>query len=223
MQPVPDERDNKPSASGFERVVNCPGSPAMEASALNIAPIIAESKIATQGTIIHEAVTTEDYSELGLTEEKVSDRLKHMESKAVSEWIEEQKLPPANFTTIREDRFWVIHRKQLEPLTSAKVDYALVDKSAKTCLLLDFKTGFKRVTPATGNWQLKVGLVALDQEFGPFEKARVAIAQHRVGEIFDSCDYTRADIDQAYAEIVFYLQRTKDAEAPRQPGHWCQY
>jgi hypothetical protein len=218
-----DERDDKPSASGFHRVVYCPGSVDAEREAKKTLPEERESDVAGQGTAIHDAISTDDMSELGLTEERIAARLQKMEAAAVEEWLSEIGKTLEKFASIREERFWINHRRLLEPLTSAKVDFALVANDGSECLLLDFKSGFKRVTPSNENWQLKIGLVALDQQFGPFKKARVAVAQHRVGEVFDSCDFSREDIDRAYTEIVFYLQRARTFESPRCAGWWCQY
>jgi hypothetical protein len=110
-------------------------------------------------------------------------------------------------------------------LTSAKVDVAFIveNKLGLHCLLLDAKTGFLEVTKASANWQLRVGIVALDQEHGPFETARVAIAQYRLQEKFSRCDYTSKDIEHALNEIVFYLNRAKQDDAPFAAGKWCQY
>jgi len=211
-----DERKSKPSASGFARCVFCPGSRAAE---LAVPGTDEESEVAAAGTAIHSAIATGDFSNLGTTESEIAEHLDGMNLAALEQF--KQDFITDAPTIVREERYWVKHRKTGEELASAKPDFAAY--SDKCLLVVDCKTGFKAVTPAAGNWQLRLQLVALDQAFGPFMHARVAIAQHRIGEVFDACDYQRDDIEQAYAEVVFYLRRSEQPNVERVPGSHCFY
>ena len=90
-------------------------------------------------------------------------------------------------------------------------------------LVIDFKSGFLPVEPSPKNWQLKIQLTALDQSFGPFGSIRAAIAQSRLGDTYDKCDYTRDDIDQVYLEVLFYLRRSRETGHELVPGDHCRY
>ena len=214
-----DDRKDLPSASGFSRIVLCPGSPTLEKLA---GKSESTSEVANSGTDIHDAIAADDLSELGLTEEKVATRLTTMTEQALLQWCQENNFTGAK-KIIREERFWIQNRRTKKDVCSAKPDFAAIEGGQ--CICIDLKSGFKAVTPAAGNWQLKVQLVALDMALGPFERARVAIAQHRLGpDKFDACDYTRDDIDQAYVEILFYLRRAENPQAERVPGaEQCRY
>ena len=213
-----DERRGLTSASNFDRRVYCPGSGTLEAT---VNTPDSKSEVSEFGDEVHHAVAVEDMSELGLTAEKVATRLSSITEQALIEWCKENNFSGAS-KIIKEERFWIADRNTGVDVCSAKPDF--VAAHSQQALIIDLKTGFKAVTPASGNWQLKVQLVALDQFLGPFERARVAIAQHRLGpDKYDACDYTRDDIDQAYFEILFYLRRSNNPDAERVPGAHCRY
>lgn len=213
-----DERHGLPSASIFDRRVFCPGSEIAEQAAVEGLPED-QSDIAAQGDAIHAAVAEDDMSELGLTAEKIAHKLSAMNEQALLQWCHENNFSGVK-TVIKEERSWIVNRAQ-KRMASAKPDFVAIESSQ--ALIIDNKTGFKRVTAASGNWQLKVQLVAIDQNYGPLERARVAIAQHRLGSVFDSCDYTRDDIDQAYMEVMFYCNRSRQPNMERVPGDHCRY
>lgn len=224
-QPV-DEREGMTSASSFERKVQCAGSEQAERNAVASGAykeVIAE--VAEAGTRIHEALLTGELSDLVNNEEQIATKIKAMETQAKEQWLADLGLPTDRvMREFREFRFWVKSPTESK-ITSAKVDVAYVVETVEGahCLLLDAKTGFLEVTHARSNWQLRVGIVALDREFGPFLSARVAIAQYRTKEAFSRCDYARADLDHSYTEIVFYDSRAKQPEAPFAAGKWCRY
>ena len=212
-----DERKGLPSASTFDRVVFCPGSPEAE-RAVPVAPTVAD--IAAEGEAIHAAVAEDDLSELGLTAMNLANQLAMTNQQALSTWMQQNNFADVGKTVV-EERFWFQDPATHEDIVSAKPDFVAIEGGQ--CLVIDDKSGFKRVTEAAGNWQLRVQLVALDQNLGPFSRARVAIAQHRLGSQFSICDYTRADIDQAAMEVVFYCRRAAGANLERVPGEHCRY
>lgn len=211
-----DPRKGKPSASSFHRLVHCAGSLGAEAAIIEQSP---SSETAQSGTRIHDAVAKNDLDELGIKEEQVADRLAQMNQAALEQW--QTDFTVSNPKIIREKRFWIKNLKSGDEIVSGKPDFVAI--AGDGLLVIDDKSGFKAVTHAAGNWQLRVLLVALDQAFGPFTRARASIAQHRLGSIFNACDYQRSDIDQAYAEILFYCQRAKNPNAERVPGQHCFY
>lgn len=224
MNQTTDPRLGLPSASRFERLVNCPGSRAAEEA---IESTGQSSEVAAFGDRVHEALLTGEISDLAANEEQVFQKIHDMEEEAIAKFLEKFigiGGSPELLHDIKEQRFWVVDQVG-NKITSAQVDRALVWKHMDTlhCLLIDAKTGFLEVTHANANWQLRVGLVALDQAYGPFESSRVAIAQYRLKEAFSRCDYTQANIRHAYNEIVFHDSRSKQQEAPYAAGKHCTY
>jgi len=213
--PPTDERGGLPSASSFQRLVFCPGSRAAEAAIPH--GTIPASDLADAGTRIHDALKTGEIEDLAHNEEQIASKLKEMEEAALAEFCDDFSLEIADMEIIREERFWIAG------VTSARVDFAAVHKRLPMALLLDSKTGFLKVTGARENWQLRVGICALNETFGPFETARVAIAQYRLKERFSKCDYDATYLKRAKTEILFYDARSKEEDAPFAAGPWCQY
>ncbi len=220
-----DERAGLVSASGFERIYNCPGSMAAEA-AIPKPATETSNDVALFGDRVHAALESGELVDLAANEEQVAVKIRQMEHLAVDQWLTDLGCneKAEDLVVIREQRSWVTDAGG-NKLTSAKVDVAYIVENRKYrhCLLLDAKTGFLEVTKASANWQLRVGIVALDKEHGPFESARVAIAQYRLQEKFSRCDYERSNLDHAYNEIVFHISRAQQPDASRSAGKWCQY
>lgn len=222
MNPQQDERLGLASASSWERVHYCPGSVALINS---LPPEQRESKpeeAAQSGTRIHEAIYTGDDSALEMDEAEIKERLVMLEVEAFGHWLEsvlggatQTEVPKA----IAEERIWVFDDK-LERVTSGRLDKAHI--LGKHALVLDYKSGYKPTTPAQRNLQAKVYAVALWQEYG-CTNVRVAIAQHRFSSMLTQADYNEEDLERAYSEILYDDWRTKQPDAPRNAGRWCDY
>ena len=216
-----DSRQGLPSASSFERLVRCPGSWLLESSTPKHDNALG---ISQEGTQIHKALSDEDMSELGLTAERVAHRLKMIEEAAIVDWSSQFNL--SDFRVMREvpdpgGRYWITDHGTHKEVCSCKPD--LFAYTSGHLLVIDFKSGFLPAEPSPKNWQLKIQLTALDQSFGPFGSIRAAIAQSRLGDTYDKCDYTRDDIDQVYLEVLFYLGRSRETGHELVPGDHCRY
>lgn len=214
LEPI-DERGGLPSASSFERLVHCPGSRLSEAAVPH--GTTSSSDIADAGTRIHDALKTGKIDDLARNEEQIASKLKEMEKAALAEFCADYNLKVEDMRIYREERFWIAG------VTSARVDFAAVHKTLPMVLLLDSKTGFLKVTSARENWQLRVGICTLNESFGPFETARVAIAQYRLKERFSKCDYDAHYLKRSKTEILFHAARSQEPDAPFAAGPWCQY
>ncbi len=225
---IQDEREGLPSASAWERVHYCPGSRALIASIPPEQLPQSDTEEAASGTRIHAALETGDGSELDMTEGEVKERLEVLRVEAVNRWGDEkrERNPAVVFKAeehqfIKEERIWVIDG-ELNKITSAKLDYACFHTGLKCGLVIDFKSGYKPTTAAQRNLQMKVQAVALAMEYG-LEEVRVVIAQHRFTSMVTAADYGREDLDRAYQEILYDDWKSKQPDAQRVPGSWCQY
>lgn len=221
-----DERGGLWSASSAERVHFCPGSVPL----INSVPLGQREQLPDEardsGTRIHAALETSDDSALDMTEAEIKEQLKKLEMQAFQQWAADVNSADSQFqnsnespTIIREERMW-IRDAELDNITSAKLDVAY--HIGQHGLALDFKSGFKPTTAASRNFQAKVQAVALWQETGA-TKIRVAIAQHRFTSMLTQADYDEAALGHAYLEILQDDWRSKQPDAPRVPGYWCDY
>lgn len=212
-----DERLGLPSASGGERWYNCPGSIAMEAQA----PPEAPSDEALQGDEIHEALESEDFTELDAEGRTIAEQLKAQEEKAVAKWKQDAK-ETGKVSVHREERLWLKKsRTQPQPVASAKVDVLYIgDKSA---LVIDTKTGYLNVTPAYRNIQARIQALAVWHEFPRVQHVQAGISAYRFRGSWDPVDYYVPELVQSEQELTFNLWRTKQPHAPRVPGPWCKY
>jgi hypothetical protein len=216
-----DDRCGLPSASSFERLVYCPGSPAAESAC---PPRSEENEIAQRGTDIHEALATDDDSALAITDKIVKDRLRKIEDDAITAWLEEFGLKRESVIVLREVRIWIRTRGALEKVASARVDCAAVCEKSGRALVIDAKSGFLDTTPAEINWQLRVQAVALWHEYNfSVNEIRCAISQGRGKSKYDPVDYDAHSLIWSESQIRFYIQNGKDPFAPRVPGAHCRY
>lgn len=220
-QNTPDERLGLPSASSFERRVFCPGSGTLEPA---IPPEEEEREIASRGIDIHEALATDDDSELNLSDKRVAAKLRAIEEAALNEWRAQHNLTLGDITIHREVRLWIRDRSSLKPIASSKVDFAAVSEKHRKALVIDAKSGFLDTTPAELNWQLRVQAVSLHHEYNyDLDEITCAISQGRGKGKFDPVVYDTGDLMLAETGIRYYCHASKDQSAPRIPGDWCRY
>lgn len=214
---ITDERLGLPSASGAEKFYNCSGSPTAEASS----PKQDESPEASEGTLIHAALETGDWSDLGLDALSITERLDQINKAAVEDWHIAFGLDPARTSMGKEERHWVYGQDGTTKIGSGKLDIFYVN--GRHALIEDRKTGFLNVTSANRNAQLKVQMLSLWGTLPYLEHVRVAIAQCRFGAKYDPCDYTLLDMMRAQQEYLLAEWKSKQPDAPRHAGTWCRY
>jgi CRISPR/Cas system-associated exonuclease Cas4 (RecB family) len=219
LQVIPDERENKPSASGMYMLSACPGS----AKAQEGLPELPAQKVTEDGNLIHDALHKGDDSELELTQREIAAKLKQMEQSAFEEWkVEhESEIGGGKILEVRETRFWVRNPRTLELIASAKPDVVYV-YGFSCALVIDYKSGFADTMPAERNWQLHCQALAIRQEYR-VHKVRAAIAHKRLSSKFDSVDYDVESLARIEREILHMVWRSQQPDAPRVPGSWCRY
>jgi len=213
------ERDHLPSASGVDRLVNCPGSVAAQRAI----PSSPEPKddIAAQGSRIAAARNTGDVSQLTDEDLEIWQHLTFMENEAFEAWRAAVPLNKGTPQPYREERFWVRDRTTQKPVASAKIDWGYIH--GIHALLGDDKTGYLDVAPAPSNWQLRTQAIAVWHEHPWLTHIRVAISQHRFRSKFDPCDYTAKDLQHAEEELFHSIWLSEQPDAPRRPGKWCDH
>lgn len=214
-----DERLNLPSASSAW-FWSCPGSWQLSRSL----PSQGETTDpeAERGSRIHQALELGDPA--GLDEDELEDYGKGLKfaNQLSSEWQQSIGINYYDGKGLREQRLWLFD-EQLKPVASGKLD--LFHLAEPYALIIDFKSGSAAHVPAAArSSQLRLQAVLLWQEHPSLIRIRVAYArtQSKVGAS-DWCDYTRRDLEYAYALTMAHLWESKQPDAPRRAGPWCRY
>jgi len=199
-------------------VANCPGAPQLIAQ---IPKVETNEKVAEQGVVIHAALETNQFDDLGLTEKGIALRLREMTEQALADWIAFIAIDGVP-TIVREQRLWMRDQDTLRPIGSAKIDFgAFLDEQA---LVLDYKSGFIMPTSAEKNWQMKMqAICAWHESKKQLKHIRVGIAFSRLYDKLDLADYDEEALIAAEWEIMRALEKAKEEGAPRFPGSHCRY
>mgnify|MGYP000871628137 CR=1 FL=1 len=206
-----DERRNRPSASGMERLALCPGSWNLESTL----PPEPESEDAASGTRIHAALAGENVT-LSHEERDTLETLDRLEMDAVRTVFGFLK-----DAALREHRQWFFLKGV--PAFSGKPD--VVYCVGTDILILDAKTGRNDTPIAANNIQLRALAVLWDDRnlyqvssitvgiLAPWQENRLTLAR-----------YDRDNLDAAREEILGVLKRAEDPNAPRVPSiEACRY
>lgn len=211
-----DPRQNLPSASGAQRLINCAGSRQAEANLPELPP----QKVTADGTAIHGALESGSTEGLGETEVQIAERLSAMEKSAVNDWMRTNSIEETP-TRNTECRLWIRRRDTLELVASAQLDVFYI--SGESAIIIDFKSGFATVTAADKNFQLLVQCIALRHEYPQVKDFFAAIAAARLKSSFDMARYSANDVDEAEKELHHAIWLSKKPNPRRVPGTWCQY
>jgi len=201
-----DPRHGLPSASAFERLVECPPSHAM---ALGIADT--ESAAAASGTRIHAVLAGEaDISTLSSDEEQTHDMCRHQADALIAEHIigtDVDTLTEVRLGLTHFGRAVVVSNKAQQSLRfTGQADLILINNGH--ALIIDYKTGRGDTADAVDNHQL-MALAALVSLYRPITSATVAIVQPWAGKP-TVAQYDTETLRAAEAKLISTLN---DAEA----------
>lgn len=213
-----------PSASGFEIVVQCPGSVAMKASLPPEALADEPDETAETGTKLHKASETGDTSDLTGDELEMHETGVENEKKLVETWGANEGLGMDYVEGPREERLW-LHDAALNPVTSGQIDKHWLATQKPSALIVDAKSGwlFWKLK-SQQSWQLKLQAVLLKNEYANLEHVRVAYNKLKTrGGWKDFTDYSATDLTNAQFEIQYHLWLSQQPDAPRRAGPWCNW
>jgi hypothetical protein len=208
-----DIRRGLPSASSMHRYAACPGAWLAEQAMPREEGKSAE---ASHGTRIHDALAGKlDPQTLNLDEYATWERCKDQADRLIAEHIATER---HSWKFICEERLWGF--VGLEKAFSGEPDLVVIGEGK--ALIVDYKTLLGDIEPAAGNIQLRTLAVLVFEHFGVSEVV-VAIVQPLAGPPTTAI-YTRADLEQAAAEIYGLVEEIKRPGLPRVPsGAACEY
>ena len=196
---IEDERNGLPSASHTESLLLCPARWRMEKM---VGVQEERSEIADRGTRIHSAIETGKGDDLSAEDFAEARLIVSNETEAITAWCLQIGADDVE-RTIREQRMWMmIDGKKA---FSGKPD--AVHIVGKHGLVVDYKTGFKRVTDASENPQIAALAVLAAQEYG-LETVRGIIIHSKFG--VTAADFEIADITHWTHTLRMMLRNAQD-------------
>lgn len=204
-----DERLGMLSASKVGRRAYCPGSGHLEAGEPD-----KSSSISERGDRIHAALETDDTRLLIDDEEDAYTRIMEKRDEEVRRFF------PNGAKVYREHRFMATSRNG-KMLASAKCDYVATDGTL--AVVMDYKSGFKPVTPSPRNLQIRTQALAVHCQLDVPNVIGTVIQNIGRKTTVSSVEYTEADMDRARYELELVVVLSEPKDAPRVPGQWCQY
>jgi hypothetical protein len=208
-----DERAGLPSASEYDRLLQCRASYLLsrKASALGQAAH-QRSPEADLGTKKHLA-SVEGPEILSDRERGDWEACQAKREEFIKGWLGNSQEP---FSSIKEERLWL--RRGLWPLLSGQPDEVL--RQGAKVAVLDFKFGNYRVTDPADNSQLAIYALLVSREDDTIEEVTVQILSPYFD--FEPHTYTRAELDRLHQAALVIINSLSDPGDPV-PGAHCQF
>jgi len=213
-----DDRGGVPSGSGMERVAHCPSSFYFE-SLFKEAETPAANKLRSEGQFLHDVVM--EFEPL----DKCDDDQISMVKRA---WRQRDEVIGASIASRCEDplREQRIFLNDLDgKVTSVRYDEIWI-KDKDTCLLIDYKFGYKDVPDASGNLQLRTQAACVYRNYG-YTNIYCAIVSPRCGDPTIVL-YDEEQLQIAEKNIIGWCRDASDLGDCKnitqlKAGSWCNY
>ena len=205
-----DERNGKPSASGFSRLALCPGSWNLEQTL----PLQEENKYMALGTAVHAVLAGQaDFETLTEEGQDIATRCLNEFSTMIGQLDLGERTKE-----VIEERFWY------DDLFSGAIDR--IDFFGEdTAVVTDYKTGRVAQSGAAENYQLRAYAVLVKKAFPQLKTILVAIIQPMAGPK-TIAEYNEEDLAKAEEEIVGIVTASQSNDAIRTPSpdacKWCR-
>jgi hypothetical protein len=208
-----DERAGLPSASEYDRLLQCRASYLLsrKASALGQAAH-QRSPEADLGTKKHLA-SVEGPEILSDRERGDWETCQAKREEFIKGWLGNSQEP---FSSIKEERLWL--RRGLWPLLSGQPDEVL--RQGAKVAVLDFKFGNYRVTDPADNVQLSIYALLVSRDDDAIQEVTVQILSPHFD--FQPFTYTRSELDRLYQSVLVVINSLSDPGEPTPGGH-CQF
>jgi hypothetical protein len=213
--PIEDEREGLPSASGFDAEFRCPGKRAL----CKQLPKEEDTAVAERGRRIHDALAAGDFSPLTDSEERTASRIAYAESEIVHEYGFEGAL--IEF----EQRVWDVD-DELNHTWSARIDRYDWQPKERRLLVIDDKTGWTTPPPIEINWQVRSEGALMAEVLDAREVIVALIHPHHAESLWEAKVYDRNQSDGLLYVVRRMVQQIKLPDQRRIPGgiqcQWCQ-
>jgi hypothetical protein len=208
-----DERAGLPSASEYDRLLQCRASYLLSRKAHALGQVAHQaSPEADLGTKKHLA-SVEGPEILSSQERADWERCQTKREEFIAGWLGSSQEP---FSSIKEERLWL--RRGLWPLLSGQPDEVL--RQGNRAAVIDFKFGSYRVADPAGNSQLAIYALLLSREDDSIQEVTVQLLSPHFD--FEPFTYTRAFLDELYQSVLVVINSLADPGEPT-PGSHCQF
>src|SRR6516225_2470122 len=208
-----DERAGLPSASEYDRLLQCRASYLLTRRAHALGQVAHQwSPEADLGTKKHLA-NTQGPEILSPQERADWETVQRKREEFIKGWLGNWQEP---FSSIKEERLWL--RRGIRPLLTGKPDEIL--KAGNRAAVLDQKYGNYRVADPADNVQLSIYALLASREDDTIEEVTVQILSPHFD--FQPFIYTRAELDRLYQSVLIVINSLSDPGDPT-PGAHCQF
>jgi len=208
-----DERAGYPSASEYDRLVQCRASYLLSRKAHALGQVAHQWSPASElGTRKHLA-STKGPEILSPQEREDWEKCQRKREEFIKGWLGNSQEP---FSSVKEERLWL--RRGIRPLLTGKPDEVL--RQGNRCAALDFKFGSYRVADPVDNVQLSIYALLVSREDDAIEEVTVQILSPHFD--FQPFTYTRAELDRLHQSVRIVINSLSDPGEPV-PGAHCQF
>jgi hypothetical protein len=208
-----DERAGYPSASEYDRLLQCRASYLLSRKAHALGQVAHQcSPAADLGTKKHLA-STEGPEILSETEREDWETVQRKREEFIKVWVGNSQEP---FSSIKEERLWL--RRGIRPLLTGKPDEIL--RQGNRAAVLDQKYGSYRVADPASNSQLAIYALLLSREDDTIQEVTVQILSPHFD--FQPFTYGRTELDRLYQSALVVINSLSDPGEPV-PGEWCRW
>jgi hypothetical protein len=208
-----DERAGLPSASEYDRLLQCRASYLLSRKAYAVGQVAHQwSPEADQGTKKHLA-SVEGPDILSDREREDWEQCQRKREEFIKGWLGNSQEP---FSSVKEERLWL--RRGLRPLLSGQADEVL--RQGNRAAVIDQKFGSYRVADPADNLQLSIYALLVSRDDDAIEEVTVQILSPHYD--FEPFTYSRADLDRLHQSVLVVLGSLADPGEPT-PGRHCAF
>ena len=208
-----DERAGLPSASEYDRLLQCRASYLLGRRAHALGQVAHQwSPAADLGTRKHLASV--EGAEILLDREREDwEKCQAKRNEFIFGWLGPSQEP---FSSTKEQRLWL--RRGIRPLLTGKPDEIL--RQGNRVAVLDHKYGSYCVADPADNVQLSIYALLLSCEDDAIEEVTVQILSPH--HDFEAFTYSRTELDRLYPSVLVVINSLTDPGEPT-PGAHCQF
>jgi hypothetical protein len=200
-----DERAGLPSASDYNRLLQCRASYLLSRKARALGQVAHQySPAADLGTKKHLA-STEGPEILSEAERADWEKVQTKREEFINGWLGNSQEP---FISVKEERLWL--RRGIRPLLTSKPDEVL--RQGNRCAVLDQKFGSYRVADPGENVQLSIYALLVSREDETIQEVTVQILSPQFD--FEPFTYTRAELDRLHQSVLVVINSLSDPGEP---------
>lgn len=219
---MPDERENKPSASDMFRIVGCAGYLQLREKVGPLPP--RRDHDSDLGVLTHEVLRNEGRGIENLPTDKarwVVDEALHIRDKFVRELFGDQPV-----RIVKEERFWMQdtngHR-----IFSSMLDFMAIDQERALALIVDYKSLYGDTDDAESNWQLlsqaACAVEQLKRDGLALKGVYATIVQPNITTSPSLVKYGEQQLTDIGLLVRRKLRESRHKNASRTPGNHCKY